>query len=145
MSFAHSLLGLESGCREIPRFFFLHSGFIPIDASSVPKRGKPTINFEKFQHLFLAYFWAISATFVYLWVTLYPLAFKPFTSLVLSLAGLRSWVFLPYLPNKDFLLKSMWFGIDVACIGIEFLPASGRRANVGCSVKRFKKIFQKNR
>ena len=50
MSFAHSLLGLKSGCREIPRFFFLHSEFIPIDASPVPKRRKPTRIYKKFQH-----------------------------------------------------------------------------------------------
>ena len=56
MSFAHSLLGLELGCREIPRFFLLHSGFIPIDASPVPKRRKPTRIYEKFHHLRFADF-----------------------------------------------------------------------------------------
>ena len=45
--------------------------------------------------------------------------------------------------NAEFLLKCLQFGIDVACIGMEFLPTSGRRGNVGFCIKRFNKIFFK--
>ena len=45
--------------------------------------------------------------------------------------------------NAEFLLKCLQFGIDVACIGMEFLPTSGRRGNVGFCIKRFNKIFLK--
>ena len=52
--------------------------------------------------------------------------------------------FRSYGLNAEFLLKCLQFGIDVACIGMEFLPASGRRANVWILLKRFKKVAQKN-
>ena len=52
--------------------------------------------------------------------------------------------FRPCRLNAEFLLKCLQFGIDVACIGMEFLPISGRRADVGFRVKRFKKVAQKN-
>ena len=51
--------------------------------------------------------------------------------------------FRPCRLNAEFLLKCLQFGIDVACIGIEFLPTSGRRGNVWILLKRFKKDTQK--
>ena len=37
----------------------------------------------------------------------------------------------------------MQFGIDIACIGMNLLPMSGRRVSMGFRVKRFKKVAQK--
>ena len=49
--------------------------------------------------------------------------------------------------RKDFLLNFfltfVQFGMELACIGTNILPMSGRRADVGSCIKRFKKIFQK--
>ena len=49
--------------------------------------------------------------------------------------------------RKDFLfnffLTFVQFGTELACIGMKLLPMSGRRADVGILLKRFKKIFQK--
>ena len=49
--------------------------------------------------------------------------------------------------RKDFLLNFfltfVQFGMELACIGTNILLMSGRRADVGSCIKRFKKIFQK--
>ena len=37
----------------------------------------------------------------------------------------------------------MRLGIDIACIGMMFLPVSGRWGDVGIWLKRFNKNFQK--
>ena len=66
--------------------------------------------------------------------------YKPcFEPCGVAFVGFRS-----YRLNVNVLLKCLQFGIDVACIGMEFLPTSGRRGNVWILLKRFKKVAQKN-
>ena len=43
----------------------------------------------------------------------------------------------------NFFLTFVQFGTELACIGMKLLPMSGRRADVGSCIKRFKKVFQK--